>query len=147
MSKEKLITDELIDERLKLKGWNEDRQDDEDYIYDFVLKYYVVDLTETWADHCQYYIYEESTNDGYSVWIATEDPNRISINEDVHYYDSELSNCLKEAIQYNEETLIYVEDLNGDYVRDAIEELCDVIVDELITEITNELINEGYVEN
>jgi len=146
MSK-KLITDELIDERLKLKGWDEDRQNDEEYTYDFVLKHYVVDLTDTWEDHCQYYIYEESTTDGYSVWIATEDPNRISINEDVHYYDSELSNCLKEAIQYNEETLIYVEDLNGDYVRDAIEELCDVIVDELITEITNELINEGYVEN
>lgn len=146
MSK-KLITDELIDERLKLRGWDENKQD-EGYIQDFVLGHYEIDLTDTWEDYCQYYIYEESTCDGYSVWIATDDPNRISINEDVHYYDSELAAVLAEVIRTsNEDSIIYVEDLNGDYVRGALDELCDVIVDDLMGEITNELIDEGYVED
>ena len=74
MSK-KLITDELINERLEAKGFGEKQINDEDLAKESVLKHFNVEFTDGYSSSADFYIYEESTADGYSVFIATYDQN------------------------------------------------------------------------
>ena len=90
MSK-KLITDELINERLEVKGFGEKQIEDEDLAKESVLKHFSVEFTDDYSDNADFYIYEESTADGYSVFIATYDQNRVNVNENVYYYSLVMS--------------------------------------------------------
>ena len=69
--KEKLITDELINEMLEAKGFGEKQINDEDLAKEAVLKHFSVEFTDDYSSSADFYIYEESTADGYSVFIAT----------------------------------------------------------------------------
>ena len=94
-------------------------------------------------------IYEESTVDGYSVWIATYDVSQINICDDVHYYDSDLGDALAEAIKYSNSHIdfpdtIYVEDESANYVDEAIDQLFVYFSEKFEEEVINELIEEGY---
>jgi len=93
---------------------------------------------EEWTDGLDFFIYEESTADGYSVHIATEDPHNIIISEDVYYYDSDLTETFIEAVENNTaemETLeIYIEDDEGYWLEEAIDALSLTINNELETE-------------
>ena len=73
----KLITEELINERLEAKGFGEKQSNNEQTPIDNVLKHYGVKLTSDFTDKAEYYIYEESTADGYSVYVTTNDTNNI----------------------------------------------------------------------
>ena len=62
------ITDELIEERLTMKGFSEQDSHDEEHVFDSVCKHFDLNLvTYTWKPNLDYYIYEESTADGYTV--------------------------------------------------------------------------------
>jgi len=145
----KLITDELINERLEAKGFGEKQMCDNDLAKESVLKHFYVELTDQWTEDASYYICEESTVDGYSVYVATYDPNKINICEDVHYYDSDLGDALAEAIRYGSGDeyaldLIYVDDLYQDFIDSAIQELFTYLYNRFEEEVINELIEEGY---
>ena len=100
--------------------------------------------TKPWVGLPDYSIYAETTADGYEVWVTTSgDGRNICINEDVHYYDNELSEKLVEAMtDYNE--LIYVDDLEAYYVEDAVMQVYDAYVNDIKQEVEHELIEEGY---
>ncbi len=145
----KLITDELINERLEAKGFGEKQANDEDLAREAVLGHHGYKLIDDWDDDAEYFIYEESTADGYSVYIATANPRQISISEDVHYYDSDLGEMLAEAIkwcngdpEYPEK--IYVEDLGAQYVQGAMEQLFEELSGRFWEEVIDELTEEGY---
>ena len=145
----KVITDELINERLEAKGFGEKQQEDLDLARKSVLEYYGVELTDSYDSNAAFSIYEESTVDGYSVWVATYDTSQINICEDVHYYDSDLGDALAEAIKYSNSHVdfpdtIYVED--GYYVDEAIEQLFVYLSEMFEVEVIDELLNEGYEE-
>ena len=78
-----------------------------------------------------YAIYSESTADGYEVFIAHEPDSQINSSEDVFYYDSDLSERLEDVIRdyegNDEESIIYVDDLEYDWIEYAIDELYDEI--------------------
>jgi hypothetical protein len=99
MSK-KLITDELINERLEAKGFGEKQINDEDLAKESVLKHFNVEFTDQFSEDADFYMYEESTADGYSVFIATHNLSSVSVNENVYYYDSDLGDALEEHIRY-----------------------------------------------
>ena len=99
--KQKLITDELINEMLEARGFGTKQSEDEDLAKESVLKHFNVEFTDEWSSNADFYIYEESTADGYSVYVATYDTSSISINENVYYYDSDLSDALEEFIKYS----------------------------------------------
>ena len=141
MSK-KLITEDLIDQRLEAHGVKFDIENDEALVV--IQKHYDFELTDNWNGTPDYSIYAETTADGYEVWVTTSgDGRNICINEDVHYYDNELSEKLVEAMtDYNE--LIYVDDLEAYYVEDAIMQVYDAYVNDMKQEIEHELIEEGY---
>ena len=147
----KIITQELINERLEAKGFGDKEREDENLAKKSVLDYYGVELTDRYDSNAAFSIYEESTVDGYSVWIATHDTYKISICEDVYYYDSDLGDALAEAIRYSNGDVdfpetFYVEDEDANYVNEAIEQLFVYLSEKFEEEVVNELIDEGYEE-
>jgi hypothetical protein len=138
----KKITEELIEQKLKEKGISMYNGDDNALAK--LQDYYDFELTDSYNRTPDYSIFAESTADGYEVWVATSgDGRNICINEDVYYYDSDLSDPLYNAmLDYNE--LIYVDDLEAYYVQDAIEMAWEAFITEMIDEVENELIEQGY---
>ena len=144
MSK-KLITDELIEQKMISYGYGEKNSHDEEYVRELILKHYDAELTDQWQSNCDYYIYEESTADGYSVFVACYDTSSISVNEDIHYYDSDLSGKLQDAIKDGFE--IYVDDLHQCFIDDAIQELYEYLAEKFHEQAIDELKDEGYKQN
>jgi hypothetical protein len=144
MSK-KLITDELIEQKMISYGYGETNSHDEEYVRELILKHYDAELTDQWQSNCDYYIYEESTADGYSVFVACYDTSSISVNEDIHYYDSDLSGKLQDAIKDGFE--IYVDDLHQCFIDDAIQELYEYLAERFHAQAIDELEDEGYKQN
>jgi hypothetical protein len=149
MSK-KLITDELINERLEAKGFGEKQINDEDLAKESVLKHFNVEFTDQFSEDADFYMYEESTADGYSVFIATHNLSSVSVNENVYYYDSDLGDALEEHIRYSngdEENpeIIYVDDLYQQFIDDAIVQLFEYLAERFEEEVIDELKDEGYV--
>ena len=143
MSK-KILTQELIEQALEDKGYP--LTHNEGMTYEFMLKkvceYYGAEISEDWDDNADFFIYSESTADGYEVYIATNSPSIPSINEDVYYYDSDLHERLEDALI--DGARIYVDYLQADYVQYAAEQAYDNLYEELLEETENELIDEGY---
>jgi len=143
MSK-KILTQELIEQALKDKGYP--MTHDEGMTYEFMLKkvceYYDSEIGEDWNDNADFFIYSETTADGYEVYIATHNSGSPSINEDVYYYDNDLSERLEDALY--DGARIYVDYLQADYVQYAAEQAYDNLYDDLFQETEDELINEGY---
>ncbi len=138
----KKLTNELIEQKLKEKyGYTEDPN--EDTMLKFLQDEYVFELTDSYNRTPDYSIYAESTADGYEVWVATSGDGRdICVSEDVHYYESDLSDKLQEAMVDHCE-LIYVDDLEADYVQTAIMYAYEDLYQEKAQEITDELIEQG----
>ena len=149
--KTKIITDELINERLEAKGFGEKQINDEDLAKEAVLKHFNVEFTDDYYPQKRpdFFIYEESTADGYSVFIATHDQNSVNVNENVYYYDSDLGDVLQEHIKYSNgdednPEIIYVDDLHQQFIDDAIIQLFEYLAERFEEEIIDELKNEGY---
>ena len=135
--KNKFITDELITQRMTEKGWIEGC--DDEHARKQVLEHYECEITDQWQNP-DFSIYEESTADGYSVWIATDDDKHINVNEDVYYYENELHDVLYDAIpDYNN---IYCD--NYDFVEDAITRHYEDLLCRIEDQIVDELLDEGY---
>jgi len=141
MATKKIITEDLIDERLESRGVKFDIEHDE--ALNVIQDHFEFKLVDDWNGTPDYCIYTETTADGYEVWVATHDDRRPSINEDVHYYENDLADKLAEAMtDYNEQ--IYVDDLDSYYVQDAVTAVYDEYVNDMKQEVENELIEEGY---
>lgn len=141
MSK-KILTDELIEEKLKEKGLS--MYDQVESSLEKLQNHYEFELTDSYSRTPDYSIYTETTADGYEVFIATSgDGRNICINEDVYYYENDLSDALYDAMfDYNE--LIYVDDLEAYYVQDAVDRAWEAFIDDMIGEVEDELIEQGY---
>ena len=119
------------------KGWIEGC--DDEHARKQVLERFECEITDQWQNP-DFSIYEESTADGYSIWIATNDDKHINVNEDVYYYENELNDVLYDAIpDYNR---IYCD--NYGFVEDAITRHYEDILCRIEEEIVDELLNEGY---
>ena len=148
MSK-KLITDELINKRLEAKSFGEHQANDPDLAKGSVLKHFNVEFTDEWTNNADFYVYEESTVDGYSVFVATHDMRHVNVSDNVYYYDSDLGDALEEHIRYSNgyednPEIIYVDDLNQQFVDDAIVQLFEYLAERFEEEIIDELKDEGY---
>ena len=148
MSK-KLITDELINERLEAKGFGEKQINDEDLAKESVLKHFGVEIIDNYSSNADFYMYEESTADGYSVFVATDDQNVVNVNENVYYYDSDLSGALVDFMKYSngdeeDPEVVYVDDLNQQFIDDAIVQLFEYLAERFEEEIIDELTDKGY---
>jgi len=145
----KKITDELINERLEAKGFGDKQANQPWELRKSVMDHFDIFFTDRWTDKADFYIYPESTYDGYEVWVATEDIRSINLSENVYYYDSDLGEALEEFIRYSNgdgefPSIIYVDDEEAHYVEYAMEQLFIYLSERFEEEVTEELINEGY---
>lgn len=82
-----------------------------------------------------YAIYSQTTADGYEVFVAHEPDSQLNIEDDVFYYDSDLSERLEWVIRDNgypdeiKEYVIYVDDLDYEWIEYAIDEILEDIED------------------
>ena len=149
MSKE--ITDELVEERLIKKGFGEKDSHDEEHVRKVVLKHFDLEITDDWSSDCDHYLYEESTADGYTVWVSTHSNDKISVNENVFYYDQDLGEQFKQAVYDNDhgDVVFYIDDICEDnhWLQDAINDMYIELVELYTDMVTDELLDEGYEQN
>ena len=145
------LYDKKLEEKMISKGFGEKDSHDEEHVRKVVCKHFDLTLTDTWSTGCDHYIYEESTADGYSVWVSTHDVNgNICVSENIFYYDNDLATEFKQAIYDNDhgDVNIYLSMLHdGDYwIQDTIQDIYLELV-ELYTDLCkDELTDEGFDE-
>jgi len=84
-------------------------------------------------DNVDCMIYNESTADGYDVWICTNNSRTPSICEDVYYYDHDLADAFAEQIRYGDKTFYICEYVYDDcYFNDKLVELFAENVEEIV---------------
>ena len=142
----KKITNELVEKLLTEKGFGMIDSRDEERMLKVVCDYYHRELTDQWHDSCDFFMYEENTADGYCVYVACHDTNKISINEDVYYYEHDLQDVLVDHFldRHNSDARVYVSDLDADYVDLAIKELYTEAYSKIEEIILQDLKDQGY---
>ena len=104
-------------------------------------------------DTCEMQCYNESTADGYDVYVLKYSLDEVSVTENVYYYDHDLSEQIMDQIVNNKIDSIYIEDYLYDeiYMNDAFEEYFSENADDIINENPElfsdeekEFINEEY---
>ena len=145
------LYDKKLEEKMISKGFGEVDSHDEEHVMKVVCKHFDLELTDTWQSGCDHYIYEESTADGYTVYVSTHDAQGdICVSENIFYYDNDLSAELKQAIYDNDhgDVKIYLSMLyDGEYwIEDTIRDIYIELV-ELYTDMCkDELTDEGFDE-
>lgn len=137
------ITEDVILQRLEDKGIKDINELDTDEQLSAVLDHFEAEITHDFMEG-QIKFYEETTADGYSVYVATEDVNNVSICDDVFYYESERFSKLEDAVI--DGLTIYIDEYDmGDYgLQDQIERLYQRYYRNIIAEVEQDLIEEGY---
>ena len=78
-------------------------------------------------------VYNESSADGYDLWVVTNQPNHPVICEDVYYYDHDIADAVREQIRYGD-TTFYIDDCVYEdcYIDDMLIQTFVDYVDEII---------------
>ena len=78
-------------------------------------------------------VYTESTADGYELFVVTFDDQNPSINEDVHYYDSDVADRVMENLEQGYS--VYIDEYLYDdvYLDDSFEEYFSSLVEDIVS--------------
>ena len=119
----------------------ESKEPTQEKIIEAVKKYHGLKIDENAYGSADVYAYEETTADGYSVYVVTNDMNSVCINEDVYYYESDIPEAIMEQINHsNGECVLYADQyfLDDIYFVDvllgAFQDIAESINDEIINE-------------
>ena len=78
-------------------------------------------------------IYNESTADGYDVFVVTNDTRNVNVCENVFYYDHDIADQFSEQIRYGDRTFYIDQDIFNDcYIEDKLIELFAEYVEDII---------------
>ena len=125
----------------------EPKEPTQEKMIDAVKKYYGVKIYDNAYDSADVYAYEETTADGYSLYVVTHDMRSICISEDVYYYDSDVAEAIMESIRYsNGYCTLYADQyfLDDIYFDDVLLESFADIADKIYDEIMNEDSNYNF---
>ena len=125
----------------------ESKQPSDDKIREAVKSYYGLKIDENAYDRADIYAYEESTADGYSVYVVTHDMNRVCISEDVYYYESDVPQAIMEMVRYaNGYCTLYADEyfLDDIYFDDMLLEEFSEIAEKIYDEIANDEGDYGF---
>jgi len=78
----------------------ESKEPTDEKIIEAVKSYYGLKIDENAYNNADIYAYEETTADGYSVYVVTHDMKSICVNEDVYYYDSDVAEAIMEMVRH-----------------------------------------------
>jgi len=140
----KTLTEELILERLKDKGVtvpNETGQTDQ--LAQIMISYGCSIVTD-WQSGCDAFFYTETTADDYEVFVATTDERKVSVNEDVYYYQDSWFEKLADYLR--DGYTVYIDSYSQDEYsfEEVIEALYEEWYIEQYHEVEDELLDEGY---
>lgn len=140
----KILTDELIEARLRKINVLEKENLDHDQMLKAITDHFEFKITDDWPYQPDIMFYSETTADGYEVWIATDNERNPSVNEDIYYYDNDWLDKMPDAMI--DGATIYYDNLNDeDYAfQEVVEEVYNDYYNDKKQEIENELIEEGY---
>ena len=78
-------------------------------------------------------IYNESTADGYDVFVVTNDTRNVNVCENVFYYDHDIADQFSEQVRYGDRTFYIDNDIYEDcYIEDKLIELFAENVEDII---------------
>ena len=78
-------------------------------------------------------LYNESTADGYDVFVVTNDTRNVNVCENVFYYDHDIANQFSEQIRYGDRTFYIDSYIYEDcYIDDKLVELFAENVEDII---------------
>ena len=125
----------------------ESKEPTEEKIIEAVKKHYGLTIDENAYQSADIYAYEETTVDGYSVYVVTNDMNSVCIAEDVYYYDSDVAEAIMEQINYSSGYCTLYADqyfLDDIYFDDVLLESFSDIAESIYDEIMNEDSDYGF---
>ena len=100
---------------------------------ELVKEFYELDITHDVSnfENVDCTIYNESSADGYDLFVITNDTKRVSICEDVYYYDYDLALRFNEQVRWGDKTF---------YICEYIYEDC-YLEDHMASEMFDDLVN------
>ena len=112
---------------------------DDERRVELVKEFYDLDITHDISnfENVDCNIYSECTNDGYEVYIVTNNHNHVSVNEDVHYYDHNLTEKFNDHVRWGDRTF---------YICESIYEDC-YFEDYIANDMFNDLVNGNSFNN
>ena len=119
----------------------ESKEPTNEKIIEAVKKYYGLTIDDNAYDSADVYAYEETTADGYSVYVVTMDMRSICVSEDVYYYESDVPSAIMEMLSNsNGHCVLYADQyfLDDIYFDDVLLEAFQEIADKIYDEIMNE---------
>jgi len=142
MSK-KILTEELIQERLEIENITEPREVSHDDRLLLLENIYNFSIVKDW-DKCDAYFYTDTTADGYEVWIATEQEGNVAVNEDLYYYESDWFEKLADYLRGG--CIVYIDTYSQQDV--GFEEVIEALYEEWYIDkyeaMEEQLKDEGY---
>ncbi len=100
---------------------------------ELVKEFYELDITHDVSnfENVDCTIYNESSADGYDLFVITNDTKRVSICEDVYYYDHDLALRFNEQVRWGDKTF---------YICEYVYEDC-YLEDHMASEMFDDLVN------
>lgn len=140
----KILTDELIETRLRKINVLERENLDHDYMLKTIANHFDFKITSDWPNNPDMMFYTETTADGYELWIATDNDRNPSVSEDIYYYDNDWLEKMPDAMI--DGASIYYDQLDDEdhNFQEVVEEVYDDYYNDKKKEIENELIEQGY---
>ena len=107
-----------------------------------VLDYFEGEIYNEWTPSAEFEVYETTTADGYAIYVAKSQEDEEVISENVFYYDHELPEIVKDAIENGvnmsiEDGLaddIYLDEIFEEILADNYEDILDGLKDQLVEE-------------
>ena len=119
----------------------ESKEPTNEKIIEAVKSYYGLKVDENAYDSADVYAFEETTVDGYSVYVVTHDMKSICVSEDVYYYDSDVAEAIMEMVRYsNGYCTLYADQyfLDDIYFDDMLLEEFSEVADKIYDNIVND---------
>ena len=127
----------------------ESKEPTNEKIIEAVKSYYGLKVDENAYDSADVYAFEETTVDGYSVYVVTHDMKSICVSEDVYYYDSDVAEAIMEMVRYsNGYCTLYADQyfLDDIYFDDVLLEEFQEVADQIYDNIVNDEGNYSFDE-
>ena len=112
---------------------------------ELVKKYMELDFSTNYNDfeNVDCNVYNESTADGYDVYVVTNNTRSVSVCEEVYYYDHDLADAFEEQVRYGDQCFyidasIYDDSYFDDKLVSMFVDRVEEIIKELKADITEE---------
>ena len=140
----KILTDSLLEELLAQDRVTLPEETSYDVQLDKIQGHFDFTITANWPNNPDIMFYTETTADGYEVWIATDDDQRPSVNDDIYYYESDWLEKMEDAM--TDGLSIYFQELDDDNYefKEIVYNVYEEYYNDKKQELEDKLIDDGY---